>query len=406
MAIEIRAIEPDEVEDLILADHRAFGQGPARPNEPRSWTVAELERTRVAFEDGSVVGASRAYSFEMTLPGGAIVPAAAVSWVGVLPTHRRRGILTQMMGALHRDARARNEPAAILTASESAIYGRYGYGVATWRLGLTVERMHGGFARPVEDGGRVRLVVRDEAEKILPSLYDEIRRMRAGMVTRPDYWWPQVFWGMHEEPDKALFVVLHEDARGVADGFAEYEVTGEWSGGHTARQLVVYDLHAANATAHAALWQYLLGIDLVAKVSATNLAIDEPLRHLLRDGRRARVDYVNDGLWLAPLDPCAVLAARRYSPFDAHLVLEVHSADGHATKYAVDGNDREAECVETNAPADVALSTSVLGALLLGGNRFTEYGRAALVEERSPGRLVYADAMFVTSPPPTLMTSF
>jgi predicted acetyltransferase len=190
VAIQIRAVRPDEVEDLILTDTRAFGLSPGQPNEPRSWSDAELNRTRVAFDDGSIVGVSRAYSFEMTLPGGAIVPAAAVSWVGVLPTHRRRGVLTQMMRALHDDARERGEPAAILTASESGIYGRFGYGVATWRLGITVERAHAAFALPVDDAGRVRLGARDEAEKILPSVYDDVRRGRAGMVTRPDHWWP------------------------------------------------------------------------------------------------------------------------------------------------------------------------------------------------------------------------
>ena len=140
MTFEIRAIAPDEIEDLILVDNRAFGQSPGPADQPRAWAEAELDRTRCAFEDGTLVAASRAYSFELTMPGGAIVPVAAVSWVGVLPTHRRRGVLTQMIDALHDDARERGEIAAVLTASESAIYGRYGYGVATWRLGLTLER--------------------------------------------------------------------------------------------------------------------------------------------------------------------------------------------------------------------------------------------------------------------------
>jgi predicted acetyltransferase len=406
MAFEIRAVEPDEVADLIRTDRRAFGAPSGKKDEPRSWAEAELDRTRAAFEDGALVGASRAYSFELTLPGGALAPVAAVSWVGVLPTHRRRGVLTQMMRALHDDARAREEPAAILTASESTIYGRFGYGVATWRLGLTVEHARAAFARPVEDDGRVRIVGREEAEKLLPSVYDGIRRTRAGMVTRPDYWWPEVFWGDHDDSARALFVAVHEDADGTADGFTEYEVGGEWVGGHSQRRLTVWDLQAANATARAALWQYLVGVDLVTTVSGFNLAIDEPLRHLVRDGRRVHVDYVNDGLWLAPLDPAALLAARRYGPFDGHLVLEVHGLDGSTTKYAVDGNDRDAQCRTTDAPADVSCSTAVLGALLLGGNRFTDYAQAGLVRELEAAKLAYADAMFTTSPPPALMTGF
>ena len=406
MAIEIRAIGPDEVDDLILADHRAFGAGPPRPEEPRSWAEGELDRTRVAFEDGAIVGASRAYSFELTLPGGATVPAAAVSWVGVQPTHRRRGVLTKMIGALHDDARERGEPAAILTASESVIYGRFGYGIATWRVGLSIDHAYGRFARPFTDPGRVRIMGREEAEKILPSVYDEIRRTRAGMVSRPDYWWPQVFWGEYGIPDKAVFVAVHEDASGAADGFTEYEIKGPWEGGHSERRAIVYDLQAANPQTRIALWQYLLGIDLVAGVTATNAAIDEPIRHLLADGRRARVDYVNDGLWLAPLDPRTLLAARRYAPFDGHIVLEVHAPDGSTRRFAVDGNDRDAQCAETEAEPDLTMSVAVLGATILGGNRFTDYAQAELVQEHRPGKLAYADAMFLTSPPPVLMTGF
>jgi predicted acetyltransferase len=405
MALEIRAIGPDELDDLIQLDFRAFGGAPTTDG-PRTWASGELERTRVAFEDGQMVGASRAYSFELTLPGGAIVPAAAVSWVGVLPTHRRRGVLTQMIGALHDDARERGEPAAILTASESAIYGRFGYGVATWRQGITVDRARVRFAQPFTDPGRMRIVAREEAEKIVPTIYDAARRRRAGMVSRPDFWWPEVMWSEHGKPEKALFAVVHEDADGVPDGYADYEITGSWSAGHADRTAAIYDLQSTNDVARIALWQYLLSIDLVKQVTAYNVAVDEPVRHLLNDGRHARVDYVIDGLWLAPLDPSALLAARRYSFFDGHLVLEVTAPDGTSARYAIDGNDRDAQCRVTDEAPDLTLSTSVLGATVLGGNRFTDYANAGLVTAHRAGKLAYADAMFSTSPAPTLMTGF
>ncbi|MDQ1461465.1 MAG: hypothetical protein QOI08_2949, partial [Actinomycetota bacterium] len=130
MSFEVRAIGPEELDDLLIADQRGFGGVPMRPGASRSWAESELDRTRVAFESGRMVGVSRTYSFELTMPGGAMLPAAAVSWVSVQPTHRRRGVLTQMMKAMHDDARDRGEAAAILTASESSIYGRFGYGVA------------------------------------------------------------------------------------------------------------------------------------------------------------------------------------------------------------------------------------------------------------------------------------
>src|SRR4029077_1785570 len=121
----IRAIEAAELDDLIIADQRGFGGPPVKPDTSLSWALGELDRTRVAFDAGRMVGVSRTYSFELTMPGGAYVPAAAVSWVSVQPTHRRRGVLTRLMAAMHDDARARDEPAAILTASEGAIYSRF-----------------------------------------------------------------------------------------------------------------------------------------------------------------------------------------------------------------------------------------------------------------------------------------
>jgi len=405
MPFEIRAITTDEIDDLILVDNRAFGQPPGPADQPRAWARAEFDRTRCAFDDGTLVGASRAYSFELTMPGGAVVPAAAVSWVGVAPTHRRRGVLNRMIEALHDDARERGEPAAILTASESSIYGRYGYGIATWRLGLSIERPYGAFARPVDDDGRIRFVTHDEAGKILPAVYETVRRERAGMVTRPESWWSLVLWPM-TRADKAHFVVVHEDALGRADGFAAYEITGEWTRGVSNRTLNVFDIQSTNATARAALWQYLLGVDLVGNVAADRLPVDEPLRLLVRDPRRARIDFVIDDLWLAPLDPRALLEARRYSMFDGHLVVEVTDLDGRAVRFAVEGNEQEAQCTVTDAAPDVSCSTATLGALLLGGNRWTQYAQAGLAQEHGRGRLAYADAMFVTSPPPALTTGF
>ncbi|HVP72036.1 MAG TPA: GNAT family N-acetyltransferase, partial [Gemmatimonadaceae bacterium] len=188
MAYEIRAVEADEIEQFMLADKRGFSA--LAPGTARTWAEAELDRTRLAFEGSEVVGGSRAYSFELTMPGGAQIPVAAVSWVAVIPTHRRRGILTQMMNALHEDARARGEAGAILTASESLIYGRYGYGVATWRLGISARRAHVEFRADVPAGGSVRFVEREEADRVMPEIYDQVRAVRPGMVSRPSYWWP------------------------------------------------------------------------------------------------------------------------------------------------------------------------------------------------------------------------
>ncbi|MGQ0824890.1 MAG: GNAT family N-acetyltransferase [Actinomycetota bacterium] len=401
MPIEIRAVESTEVDDLIAADHRGFGQAPSKPDASRSWAEGELDRTRVAFEDGAIVGLSRAYSFELTMPGGALVPAAAVSWVAVLPTHRRRGVLTAMIAALHADARERSEPIAMLTASESLIYGRFGYGIATWRLGLSIERARARFAQPVNNTGRIRLLSREEGEKVLPSVYEQVRLVRPGMVSRPDFWWPAVYWGHIVSKDKANFIAVHEDANGAADGFVAYEmISDEWSGGLSQRKLMIWDFQTANPRTCAALWEYILGVDLVETVSATTLPVDDPLRHLISDPRRARVDFINDGLWIAPLDIPISLASRTYA-IEGTLTIDVQGVE----RVTLDGGPDGATCAASTRDGDISCSRATVGACLLGGTRWGELAQAGLVEEHTPGAVARADLMFVSTPP-AAMTSF
>ena len=225
------------------------------------------------------------------------------------------------------------------------------------------------------------------------------------MVSRPDYWWPTVFWDQLGGKHKAFFTVVHSDPNGVDDGFVAYELGGHWSGGLPDRRLLVWDMHAATPEAYAALWRYVYSVDLVGTVAATNVPIDDPLRHLVVDGRRVRVDFVNDGLWLAPLDPVPLLGARTYS-ISGRLNLEVHAPDGSATTYAVEGDAAGGQCGTTTASADLVCSTATLGACLLGGTRWSELAPAGLVEARSDEVLRRADAMFMTTPAPALITSF
>jgi predicted acetyltransferase len=404
MDIEYRAIEPDEFDEFLEVDRIGFGQSPRKEGTSDSWARGELDRTRGAFDGGRMVGAGRNYTFEVTVPGGELLPAAAVSWISVLPTHRRRGVLTGMMNALHRDARDRGEPVSILTASESVIYGRFGYGVATWRLALAVDRAHARFARDIEDDGRVRFLTDDESLKVFPPVYDAARRMRAGMVTRPDFWWPEGFDWLAEE-FSPTFRVAHEDRNGTVDGFAFYGVAGEWMNGISTKQLTVVDLVSLDPSARAALWRFLFGVDLVTSVRAGMLPVDEPLRFLLADSRRARVEYVNDGMWVRIHDEVAALSARTYDR-DGSIVLEVHRPDGTAATLEVDGGPDGAQCRATTASPDVVLGSAQLGSVFLGGVSFRELHDAGLVDEATPGAIARADAMFTTRPVPTMTSWF
>jgi predicted acetyltransferase len=404
MPFDVRPITEDELPTMLEVDRRGFGAPPRTADRSDSWVRAELDRTRCGFDGGEMLGCTRAYSFELTMPGGALVPVAAVSSVAVQPTHRRRGVLTAMMSALHDDARARGEIGAVLTASESTIYGRFGYGPATWRLGCSVDRIGAAFARPVGDAGRIRLVSRGEADAVYQQVYDRARRDRAGMVSRPEYWWPEVFWVT--EPGHALFEAVHEDEHGQADGYVSYEIKGEWNGGVANRRLVIWDIQSTNRTARAALWDFVFSVDLVVSISATNLPPDEPLRFLLADGRKLRTDFLIDSVWVLPLDAAALLAARNYST-SGKLVIELVDTDGSRTRVALDGGPDGARGVEqSRAVPDLSCSRSTLGALSLGGSTWSVYAAAGAVDEHTPGAIARADAMFATAPAPATVSWF
>ena len=404
MPFAVRPITDDELPTMLEVDRRGFGAPPRTPDRADSWVRAEIGRTQCAFDEGTMIGCSRAYPFELTMPGGACVPVAGVSSVAVPPTPRRRGVLRTMIDALHRDAQERGEVGSVLTASESIIYKRFGYGAATWRLGCTLAHEHARLARPVADPGRVRLVARGEADLCYREVYEQARRGRAGMVSRPDYWWPEVFWVT--EPGRALFDAVHEDADGRADGYVAYEVKGEWYGGFADRRMVVHDLQASNPVARAALWEFVFGVDLIVKITATNLPPDEPLRFMLADPRQLRTDFFNDSLWLLPLDAAALLAARTYAGA-GRLTIEIVDPDGSRSQYALEGSPEGATCrVRDTAAPDLSCPRSTLGALLLGGNSWALLHQAGELDEHTPGSVARADAMFATAPAPATLTWF
>ena len=322
--------KPDELDDLLFADQRGFGDEPKRPATSRSWARAELDRTRVAFESGRMVGVSRTYSFELTMPGGALLPAAAVSWVSVLPTHRRRGVLTRMMAAMHDDARERGEPAAILTASESSIYGRFGYGVAAWRLAITAERARIVFARPDDDGGTVRLVPHEEADARVARRSTTAPGARAaGMVTRPDFWWPQVFWDYIVPPEKASFFAVHAERRRRRRRLRrlrDRRRLGRWAPANASCPSSTCRRYRPRRGSR--LWRFVFGVDLIGDGDRR-----EPARRRSVASRRHRQPACPRRLReRPPLARAAGSAARCSRPrtyaVPGRVVIEVHAPDG------------------------------------------------------------------------------
>lgn len=405
MELEVRPIVEDEIPVWARTSATGFGESADEYAKLAArWIADELDRTRAAFDGDELVGTSRNYSFELTLPGGARIPAAGVSAVAVLPTHRRRGILRAMMAALLDDAGEQGEPVAMLTASEGGIYGRFGFGVSTLALDATLDLRDVEFARPRPDG-RTRLVTVDEFLVQAPPVYDRMRRERPGALSRSEVWWAEV---QPPRPGLTRFDVLYEDEGGAVDGFVTYTIKDLWDP-EPVHVLTVRDLVACSPHAEYALWRYLCEIDLVRTLKAPLLPVDTPMPWLLASPRVLLAQPTHDFVWTRVLDVVAALRARTYAA-SGRLVLGVHdpmrpgrAADG---TFLVEGGPDGAAVSRTGDAPDLTCDVAALSTTWLGGVRWSTLAAAGWVEERTAGALATADAMFASSPLPFGFTWF
>ncbi len=354
-----------------------------------------------------MAGLTSAYPTRLTIPGGD-VSAAAVAGVGVSPTHRRRGVLTAMMRRQLDDERQRGTIAAILWASEPSIYGRYGFGLATWRAVVDTEPERARFRDPTPAVGRVRIVDEDEASRLFPAIYERVRPHEPGFLARSPEWWR---WRYLEDAPRRrdrgrLFrVALELDGR--PEGYAIYRLQTPFDDrGLPDGRLDVIDAQAATPAATRELWQYLFGVDLVARVRAFRLGPDHPLLLTLADPRRLRLN-LRDGLWLRLLDVPAALAARRYAAAGT-LVLDLADAfiPENAGRWRLAADVEDARAEPTSDPPDLALDAEALGMAFLGGTSFGALLRAGRVTELAPDAATRADALFRTPTAPWCADEF
>jgi predicted acetyltransferase len=399
MDVEIRPIAEAEFEAWVQANEIAFGAFPAAEDVARERSVAELDRTFGAFDGDEIVGTAASFTLRMRVPGGAEVPTAGVTMVGVKPTHRRHGINTALMRRLLEQSRERGEPLAALFASEGGIYGRFGYGVATFNCSIDLETDRADFVRGYRPSGRVRLLPLEAAVPVLAEIYRRAAASRPGTIAMDE---TRIRYSLHDHGDAKdlpFFFAVHEGGDGP-DATAIYKVKHDWPGSVPMTEMVVDEVQALTPQAYADIWRFLLDVDLVHRVRASALAPDEPLLHLLAEPRRLRLT-LRDGLWLRPVDVLEALAARRYAAA-GRIVLEVRDRfcpwnDG---RVALEAGPDGAACTSTDEPADLACSVSVLGSVFLGGASFRQLWRAGQVEDVWPGALERADAMFASDPAP------
>jgi predicted acetyltransferase len=387
----------EEQREAMSAIWHYFGRAAPRDEQFESLaSLVPLDRMHAAWDGPRIVGGAAVHPFRLTVPGNRI-PAAGVTLVGVQPTHRRRGVLAEMMRAQLDDCRTRGESVAYLWASEERIYGRYGYGLASLTADIEVAREHTAFDVPEEAFGRVRLVPLAEAESLLAPVWERVAAVTPGMFARTSTWWQRrrlidPDWGRGGGGELRCAVL-------EADGpvaYALYRIDFGFDRGVPTGSVGVVEAMGDSPRATQALWRYLLDIDLVGRVRADLLPADHPLVLLVAEPRRLRFT-VRDALWVRLVDVGAALSARTYAG-SGTVVVEITDAfcPWNVGRWRVgDGGAKR-----TGDEPDLRCDVTALGSVYLGGFTWAQLGQALRVEEIRPGALSGADALFHTDRAP------
>ena len=386
----IRTAEDADWPAMVLLAATCFGS--FRPREATDmWrTLIPAEGVVVACAGDDVVGMAYYLDLRLTVPGGAVLPMAGVSWVCVAPTHRRRGVLRTMLAELH-GRMAGTYPVAGLEASEGGIYGRFGYGPATVVETVSVDRRGADVLADVPDPGGVRIVRPVEHRERIEEIYERWRLRTPGGLVTPPRMWDEVF-GDREVARRGggpLMVLLHDD------GFALYRIHGDGE----RKSVAITKLAAVTVDAYVALWRTLLGMDLMDTVTL-EAPPGELLPYLLTDARGVRVTGREDGLWLRMLDVPTVLEARSYAA-DVSVVFDVSGG-----RFALEVCDGRARCAPTESEPDAWLDPSVLGSLYLGAHRASAFAAANRLRCNDLRVIAELDAAFASDVPAQLGFGF
>ncbi|HEX2235870.1 MAG TPA: GNAT family N-acetyltransferase [Actinomycetota bacterium] len=401
MSIQVRVGKKDEWRRFFDTCENAFGEEPNDDMVERFKRILSPSDLLAAFDGDAMVGTAAAFRFTLSIPGGEL-PAAGVTLVGVLPSHRRQGVLTRLMRHQLEQARARRQPLAVLWASEGSIYGRFGYGPATKQAAIDVERDRAVFIDQSPNPGRSRLLSTAEAVKVLPDVYERVRIRTPGMFARSQEWWEAHTLADPEEGrrgDGPMWRVVWEN-EGRAEAYALYRLHHEWPEGMPAGSLHVAEAIATSPAATRALWSFLFGVDLVARVRSWVVPIDHPLFLMLTEPRRLRM-VVKDALWLRVVDVPAALGARGYAG-EGTLVLALRDelCPWNSGTWRLETSASGARVERTTDAPQLAMSAADLGAVYLGGVGFGELVEAGRVHELEEGAALRASALFAAERTP------
>lgn len=401
MTIDVRPCRVEEVRLFLETSEAAFGDETNDNEVERVKKVLGPERMHAAFEDDVMVGTTGSFPFSLTIPGGEL-PAGGITMVGVLTSHRRRGVLSKLMRTQLEEHHRWGEPLAVLWASEAAIYWRFGYGLATKQGEIDIERERAVFLDGAEAVGRTRLLSVDEAGKVLPEIYDRIRTVTPGMFARSPEWWQVETLADPEEHRRGggpMFRVVWEH-EGRAEAYALYRVHGTWEESMPSGWLEVIEVMATGPLATREIWRLLFGVDLTARVKSWFQPLDTPLFSMLTEPRRLRFK-VKDALWLRIVDVDRALEARSYAA-GGSLVFDLSDrlCPWNAGRWRLDASSGGGRLQRTDDPPELELSVAELGAVYLGGSSFGELARAGRITERVPGAALRASVLLSTERAP------
>jgi predicted acetyltransferase len=407
MSVEIRTIEAEELDAWYTAMQRGFHISRALPEGALELIRPHFDVTRAwaAIDDGRIVGTTRSFAGQLAVPGRRDLAAGLLTQVTVAATHRRRGLLTGMLGADLAACRERGESLSYLVAAEYPIYGRFGYGPASDAVDLVLD------ARDVRflDVADVEIRPADihDFREIAPTVYERLWRDQPGFVDR----WPR-FWDLLSDvtrPDPRAHLRVHVlayDRSDLAVGALVYRVEDHWTKGRPDCLLIVEDLFGASPAVEAALWRFATEVDWVASVRAERRSVHEPLRWFLHDARSLAEESRRDIMWVRVLDVPAAFGGRGYVS-GGRVVIEVIDKLGFAAgAFALDADPAGAECRATTESPDVTLDVSDLGALYLGGTSATALAAVGRLDEHRVGSVAVLDAVLRSPTPPWCSTMF
>jgi predicted acetyltransferase len=402
MPVEIRNYRegfPDRdaaLRALLTVDESVFGEDFTDEEiASPAFGVVDDDRTFLAWDEDRPVGMSANFTLDVSVPGGT-VPTAGVTFIGVLPTHRRRGVMSAMLNRLHDDGLSRGEPIAALWAAEPTIYPRFGYGVASKMLRLSIPRSFGSISDAPSDPS-ITLRMIDPADDFEPTgkIYDAVRAGRSGMPAIDERWHARHVWDpvSRREGSGRLHTVLAESEEGVR-GFLRYSVKPDWTSAHSDGTLNIQRMMATDPAAYAALWRFAINFDLMSKVCWWNAPSDDPIQVWLDQPRHA-TRQLEDQMYIRILDLPRALAARTYSA-DLDVVIEV--SDRHmpsnAGRWRVTTGPRGALAETSTTDADLSLDIRTLGAAYLGGPAIEEHAAAGWVKENTAGSVAALSLAF------------